>query len=178
MSLQGAILGVGNPLLDISADVSMDLLEKYNLQLNNAILAEEKHYALYPELVAEYPVQYIAGGATQNTVRVAQWMIQSPGSTAYMGAIGTDQFGEVLEKCSTDDGVLVHYMKNPDVSFSSTLSVSLSLCPLRLIALFLSRLPQVPVLSLFMMGNVHLLLTLLLPTLSPPLISPLRLHKL
>lgn len=29
-----------NPLLDISADVPMDLLEKYNVKLNNAILGE------------------------------------------------------------------------------------------------------------------------------------------
>lgn len=114
-NLQGAILGVGNPLLDISSDVTMDILEKYNLSLNNAILAEEKHLSLYNELVNEYPVQYIAGGATQNSIRVAQWMIQVPGSTSYMGAIGTDNFGDVLEQCSTSDGVLVNYMKNPEV---------------------------------------------------------------
>eukprot|EP00604_Paraphysomonas_vestita_P001614 CAMPEP_0174822316 /NCGR_PEP_ID=MMETSP1107-20130205/14955_1 /TAXON_ID=36770 /ORGANISM="Paraphysomonas vestita, Strain GFlagA" /LENGTH=268 /DNA_ID=CAMNT_0016040907 /DNA_START=159 /DNA_END=966 /DNA_ORIENTATION=+ len=41
--------------------------------------------------------------------------VTSTGSTSYMGAIGIDKFGEVLESCSTDDGVLVHYMKNPDV---------------------------------------------------------------
>ncbi|CAE7388668.1 ADK [Symbiodinium microadriaticum] len=112
---QGAILGIGNPLLDISAEVPMEILEKYGVTLNNAILAEEKHFALYPELVANFPVQYIAGGATQNSIRVAQWMLPTGGCTAYMGAVGTDQFGETLEKCGTDDGVLVHYMKNPDV---------------------------------------------------------------
>lgn len=106
---------MGNPLLDISAEVPMELLEKYGVTLNNAILAEEKHFALYPELVEKYPVQYIAGGATQNSIRVAQWMIGTAGSTAYMGAIGNDNFGEVLEKCSTEDGVLSHYMKNPEV---------------------------------------------------------------
>jgi adenosine kinase len=114
-SLQGAILGIGNPLLDISAEVPMEILDKYGVTLNNAILAEEKHFALYPDLVENYPVQYIAGGATQNSIRVAQWMIQTGGATGYMGAVGTDNFGEVLEKCGTDDGVLVHYMKNPDV---------------------------------------------------------------
>jgi hypothetical protein len=155
--LQGAILGVGNPLLDISADVSTDLLEKYGLQLNNAILAEEKHYALYPELVAEYPVQYIAGGATQNTIRVAQWMIQVPGSTAYMGAIGTDQFGEVLEKCSTDDGVLVHYMKNPDVC---PLSLS-PLVPLTLLQQTPSPHPISPPKPLKQSSNAHKLFILL-----------------
>lgn len=61
MSYQGAILGMGNPLLDISAEVPMEVLEKYGVTLNNAILAEEKHLPLYNELIANYPVQYIAG---------------------------------------------------------------------------------------------------------------------
>ncbi len=74
--LQGAILGMGNPLLDISADVPIEVLEKYGVTLNNAILAEEKHLPLYKELIEHYPVQYIAGGATQNSIRVAQWMLQ------------------------------------------------------------------------------------------------------
>jgi adenosine kinase len=37
------------------------LLQRYEVSLNNAILAEEKHIPLYEELIAEYPVQYIAG---------------------------------------------------------------------------------------------------------------------
>ena len=40
--LQGAILGMCNPLLDISAEVPLSLLSKYDVTLNNAILAEEK----------------------------------------------------------------------------------------------------------------------------------------
>jgi hypothetical protein len=95
-NLHGAILGMCNPLLDISAIVPNELLEKYGLSLNNAILAEEKHIPLYDELISSYPVQYIAGGATQNSIRVAQWMLQVPGSTAYFGAIGTDPYGETL----------------------------------------------------------------------------------
>jgi len=58
---QGAILGMCNPLLDISAEVPADILQKYELSLNNAILAEEKHLPLYSELVASFPVRYIAG---------------------------------------------------------------------------------------------------------------------
>lgn len=93
---EGAILGMGNPLLDISSDVPMEFLEKYDVKLNNAILAEDKHIPLYEELVANFPVQYIAGGATLNSIRVAQWMLQIPGSTAYFGAIGQDKNGETL----------------------------------------------------------------------------------
>ena len=36
-------------------------MKKYDVALNNAILAEEKHVPLYEELVNDYPVQYIAG---------------------------------------------------------------------------------------------------------------------
>lgn len=63
--ITGSLLGMCNPLLDISADVPQSLLDKYDVKLNNAILAEEKHVPLYAELVKDYPVQYIAGGATQ-----------------------------------------------------------------------------------------------------------------
>ncbi len=61
LKLEGAILGMCNPLLDISSDVPAEFLEKYEVSLNNAILAEEKHIPLYEDLIANYPVQYIAG---------------------------------------------------------------------------------------------------------------------
>ena len=38
-----SVLGMGNPLLDISAQVPEEFLTKYDVTLNNAILAEEKH---------------------------------------------------------------------------------------------------------------------------------------
>ena len=66
------LLGLGNPLLDISANADGALLSKYGLEANNAILAEEKHMPLYEELERSKNVEYIAGGATQNAIRVAQ----------------------------------------------------------------------------------------------------------
>lgn len=61
-----------NPLLDISATADPSFLDKYELKLNDAILAEEKHKPLYQELVSQYKVDYIAGGSGQNALRVAQ----------------------------------------------------------------------------------------------------------
>ena len=94
------ILGFGNPLLDISAVVEQDVLDKWGCKLNDAILAEDKHKPLYAELAKTHPVEYIAGGATQNSIRVAQWMSAIPGSTAFVGAVGTDAFGDKLEACA------------------------------------------------------------------------------
>jgi adenosine kinase len=107
-------MGMGNPLLDISAHVSQAILDKYEVKLDSAILAEDKHQPLYQEIIQNYKVQYIAGGATQNTMRVAQWMLkEKKGQTAFMGCVGpNDEYGSQLEKCMSDDGVLVHYMKD------------------------------------------------------------------
>jgi adenosine kinase len=66
-------MGMGNPLLDISANVGQDVLDKYDVKLDSAILAEDKHQPLYTELVEKYSPQYIAGGATQNSIRVGKF---------------------------------------------------------------------------------------------------------
>ena len=58
---------MGNPLLDISASVKTDLLTKHNLKANDAILTEEE--SIFQDLLEEYKVDYIAGGATQNSIR-------------------------------------------------------------------------------------------------------------
>lgn len=112
---EGVILGMGNPLLDISAVVSEDILVKYGLDANNAILADEKHAPLYEELATMENVTYCAGGATQNSIRVAQWMLQSAGCTSYFGAIGDDEFGKRMTQCCGEDGVNVQYYVNPEV---------------------------------------------------------------
>jgi adenosine kinase len=107
------ILGLGNPLLDISVEVeNLELLEKYGLKMGNAILAGPEHQALYAEVVSKFgsSVQYIAGGATQNSIRVAQWVGgESSGYTGYVGAIGSDEFGTTLTKSAQSEGVTTLY---------------------------------------------------------------------
>jgi adenosine kinase len=111
--MSAVILGMGNPLLDISDTVSEDVLAKYGLEANNAVLAEEKHLPLYAELAKQPKVQYIAGGATQNSIRVAQWMMQEPGKTAYMGCVGDDEYSKKMNDVMKADGVDARYMVDP-----------------------------------------------------------------
>ncbi|NP_001312423.1 adenosine kinase 2-like [Nicotiana tabacum] len=112
MEYEGILLGMGNPLLDISAVVDQDFLNKYDIKPNNAILAEEKHLPMYDELASKSNVEYIAGGATQNSIRVAQWMLPFSGATSYMGSIGKDKFGEKMKNNAKDAGVNVHYYED------------------------------------------------------------------
>ncbi|KAK3033738.1 hypothetical protein RJ639_034513 [Escallonia herrerae] len=112
MECEGILMGMGNPLLDISAVVDQQFLDKYDIKLNNAILAEEKHLPMYEEMASKYNVEYIAGGATQNSIRVAQWMLQIPGTTSYIGCIGKDKFGDEMKKNSKLAGVNVQYYED------------------------------------------------------------------
>ena len=66
------ILGIENPLLDISANVEADIYKRFDLPLDATILAEEKHMPLFKELKEKYTPTYIPGGSTQNTLRAAQ----------------------------------------------------------------------------------------------------------
>merc|ERR1711973_234640 len=85
-SSEGILLAMGNPLLDISAMVDEEFLQKYGLEANNAILAEEKHKPIYQELVDKYKHEYIPGGASQNSMRVAQWILgKNSKATSYIG---------------------------------------------------------------------------------------------
>uniref|UniRef100_A0A8C6X2K5 adenosine kinase n=1 Tax=Naja naja TaxID=35670 RepID=A0A8C6X2K5_NAJNA len=112
---ENVLFGMGNPLLDICAVVDKDFLDKYGLKPNDQILAEEKHKELFEELVKKFKVEYHAGGSTQNSVKVAQWMIQFPYKAAtFFGCIGTDKFGEILKRKTEEAHVDAHYYEQSE----------------------------------------------------------------
>ncbi|KAJ8248431.1 hypothetical protein GJAV_G00241950 [Gymnothorax javanicus] len=107
---RNALFGMGNPLLDICAVVDKDFLDKFGLKTNDQILAEDKHKALFEEMVKKFAVEYHAGGSTQNSMKIAQWMIQEPHSVAtFFGCIGTDKFGAILKKKAEEAHVDARY---------------------------------------------------------------------
>jgi len=106
-----SLLGLGNPLLDISSPVDDGFMKKYGIKPANAILAEDKHLPMYQELSQMESVEYIGGGATLNTIRVCSWMLQEQNTTGYMGCIGVDDFGEKLKSTTTSAGVDCFFME-------------------------------------------------------------------
>ena len=62
------------------------------------------------ELSERPDVQYIAGGATQNTIRVAQWMLGQKGATAYVGCVGKDEYADKMREVGDKAGVTLQYM--------------------------------------------------------------------
>ncbi|XP_074651952.1 uncharacterized protein LOC141906521 isoform X2 [Tubulanus polymorphus] len=104
------LLGLGNPLLDITVRVDDAFLKKYGLIANNAIIADERHDGIFKEILDDkYEREYVAGGATQNTIRVAQWLLGRQNATTFVGAIGADENGKILTKKAKEVGVNVCY---------------------------------------------------------------------
>lgn len=108
---EGLLLAMGNPLLDIIAVTDKAFLEKYGMKPNDAILATNKHKPMYDEMVEKFKVEYVAGGAAQNTVRGVQWILGKPGVSVYMGCIGNDKFGKILKEKAKEAGVNARYME-------------------------------------------------------------------
>ena len=112
---EGLVFCLGNPLLDITAEVENEFLTKWQVPENSAILAEEgKHDGLYSDMEAKYgsKISYTAGGATQNTARVIQWFFPSVDKlVVYSGAISDDRFGGILSDKAEADRIETCYMK-------------------------------------------------------------------
>ncbi|PNS18254.1 Adenosine kinase [Sphaceloma murrayae] len=102
------LLCLENPLLDLQAKGDQSLLDKYGLKNNDAILASDNHKPIYEELLSKYNAKIIPGGAAQNTARGAQYILP-PSSVVYFGAVGKDQYAEMLLKACKEAGLDVEY---------------------------------------------------------------------
>lgn len=51
----------------------------------------------------------MAGGAAQNTIRGAQWLLQSPGAASYTGSVGKDSTAKILKDTASSAGVKTLY---------------------------------------------------------------------
>lgn len=96
-------------MLDIQAKGDQELLQKYGLKANDAILAEEKHMGIYEELLNKHEAKLIAGGAAQNTARGAQYMLPAD-SVVYLGCVGKDKYAEQLQEANKTAGLRAEYL--------------------------------------------------------------------
>jgi len=103
------LFALGNPLLDMQVTGGEALLSKYDLKANDAILAEEKHAPIYEEVVQNYKVTYVAGGASQNAARGAAYVLP-PGSVVYTGCVGDDDLAEQLKAANAREGLREVYL--------------------------------------------------------------------
>ncbi|ODV59112.1 adenosine kinase [Ascoidea rubescens DSM 1968] len=104
---------LGNPLLDLQCNVDASILKKYDLNANDAILADQKHIPLFSEVLGFPDIKFIAGGAAQNTARAAQYILPSK-SVVYFGSVGKDKYSELLLTANEKAGLISNYMFQDD----------------------------------------------------------------
>ena len=106
----------GNPLLDIIvSDDAGELVERFNLEKDVAQEVDTHASGLYARVMEKHGVEYVGGGCALNTVRVFQWVSGVPGESVFLGGLGTDDAGEILEAMVTKDGVQTAFAKHSDL---------------------------------------------------------------
>ncbi|XP_072395559.1 uncharacterized protein [Diabrotica undecimpunctata] len=103
------LIGIGHPLLDMTATVEKSFLLEYNLKENDAVIMSENHKNLQNRLLERYEVAYTVGGSIQNTLRIVQWITELPNVTTFFGSVGNDQYAKILYEQALLDGVNVRY---------------------------------------------------------------------
>ncbi|GAC74053.1 possible pfkB family carbohydrate kinase [Moesziomyces antarcticus T-34] len=112
------LVALGNPLLDMQIRNGEAMLEKYGLKPNDAVLADDKQLAIYQDIVDNYDVTYVAGGAAQNAARCAQYVLP-PNSTAYLGCVGKDDLAKQLQAANDKEGLKSIYQFSDDAPTGS-----------------------------------------------------------
>lgn len=84
------------------------------MNVDDAILAEERHMPIYRELVDGYQAEYLAGGSVQNSLRIAQWILRQPNVAVFFGCVGQDDYADILREKARAAGVDAHYQVSPD----------------------------------------------------------------
>jgi len=85
--------------------------EKYGLARNIAQEVDTIKTGLHAEVTQRSNLEYSGGGCALNTVRVFQWLSPTPNSAVFLGGLGKDDSGAVLESLVNSDAVLTAFAK-------------------------------------------------------------------
>lgn len=108
--VEGVLFAIGNPLLDIIGDASTEFLEKHKLKAEDCVVVPDYPVELVAEFQSNFKVLHVPGGATQNSIRIAQWLIGVPHATTFMGCIKDDDIGRILKKKVKEEHVNCCYV--------------------------------------------------------------------
>uniref|UniRef100_A0A183C7P9 Adenosine kinase n=1 Tax=Globodera pallida TaxID=36090 RepID=A0A183C7P9_GLOPA len=127
------LVGLGSPLLDITANVGAEFLEKYGLEENGAVLIDEENKGTFMqtfnEVLALDSVTLLPGGSALNTIRVFQWVLNGINGAnkneraTFFGSVGSDREAEMLIEKTSETGVDVKFQQIQGVRTGTCLSL-------------------------------------------------------
>ncbi len=125
-----SIIAIGNPIVDISAEINEEDLKKYELKWGDTVFANEKNKDFYEFLQSKPDVSYIPGGSIQNTLRIASWLLsmeeekKDKYSITMLGAVGKDEYKDKIVVALEKAGVKPLLEPIPDM-FTSRCGVGI-----------------------------------------------------
>jgi adenosine kinase len=110
-----ALVVIENPLLDITVQDNDDVIhKKHGLEHGQASLVTSENIGIHDELFARDDKEITTGGAALNSARACNHVLRKAefdGDVAFVGCIGNDESGKILQKCLEDvkmHGVFAH----------------------------------------------------------------------
>ena len=97
-----SLIGLGDPIVDISAEVDNQTVKRYGLEWGRTVYVNERTIGIFEELEKKDQVSYIPGGSVQNTIRVLAKLINKNENTknkfkiSMIGCVGGDNYREKI----------------------------------------------------------------------------------
>ena len=119
-----SMIAIGNPIIDITADIDKESIQKYGLLWGQTIFANEKNIGYFDELEKRPEVTYTPGGSIQNTMRVASWCLNMDENSknlfklTMLGCVGNDLYKDKVENALKLNGVIPLLQVIPNVETS------------------------------------------------------------
>ena len=119
-----SIIAIGNPIVDISAEIEKEILPRYKLVWGGTFFADESNMGFFDVLESKPQVTYIPGGSIQNNLRVAKWCLnmeeqnKNKFKLTMLGAIGIDNYKEKIMNALNSAGVTPLLQQIPNISTS------------------------------------------------------------
>jgi len=101
------LVGLGNPTVDATVEVTQEYLMALGLEAGTDVAGASMEFKskLVRKVLDEPGHELTPGGAALNTMRVAKWAAGSAIRSAFLGAVGKDEYATVLTKAMNDVGV-------------------------------------------------------------------------
>ena len=126
-----SLIAIGNPIVDIIAEVSEKDIENFKLKSAQTVFAEKDNVGFFQVLESNPKVKYVPGGSIQNTLRIASW--RATGKDSYRTKIidaftsaGVNQLLECIPELPTSRCGVGVYQKErsllPEIRASNKIS--------------------------------------------------------
>jgi sugar/nucleoside kinase (ribokinase family) len=64
------ILGIGNPIVDITGETDEESIKKYELGWGKTVFCNDKNVGFFDDLANNPNTSYVAGGSITNAIRI------------------------------------------------------------------------------------------------------------